>query len=130
MAVDDSELSFEPVTQRIGVFTGTAIGGQAWAFRQYEIFKEKGIKRISPFTAVTTFPERKFVADLISLWAKRPKRYHLPGCVSSTVALGYGFENIRIRGDIDVALVGGTEAPLHPGGIFGAYCAARVMTTQ
>ena len=42
MAVDDSELSFEPVTQRIGVFTGTAIGGQAWAFRQYEIFKEKG----------------------------------------------------------------------------------------
>jgi len=127
MAVDDSELSFEPVTQRIGVFTGTAIGGQAWAFRQYEIFKEKGIKRISPFTAVTTFPNASSSQISFHFGLKGPSDTISSGCVSSTVALGYGFENIR-RGDIDVALVGGTEAPLHPG-IFGAYCAARVMTT-
>ena len=36
--------------------TGTAVGGQAWAFREYDIFREKGIKRINPFTAISTFP--------------------------------------------------------------------------
>jgi 3-oxoacyl-[acyl-carrier-protein] synthase II len=48
--------------------------------------------------------------------------------VSSTVALGYALDNLR-SGRLDVAFVGGTEAPLDPG-IFGAYCAARVMTAE
>lgn len=128
IAVDDSGLSFEPNRQRIGVFTGTAIGGQAWAFRQYEIFKEKGIKRINPFTAVATFPNASSSQISFHFGLKGPSDTISSGCASSTVALGYAFENIR-SGNIDVALVGGTEAPLHPG-IFGAYCAARVMTTK
>src|ERR1041384_3487768 len=93
IAVDDSGLSFEPNRQRIGVFTGTAIGGQAWAFRQYEIFKEKGIKRINPFTAVATFPNASSSQISFHFGLKGPSDTISSGCASSTVALGYAFEN-------------------------------------
>src|SRR5580765_973880 len=56
MAVKDAEIESEVDKSRVGVFTGTAVGGQAWAFREYEVFKEKGIRRINPFTAISTFP--------------------------------------------------------------------------
>jgi len=128
MAVDDAQLTFDSDTRRIGVFTGTAVGGQAWAFREYEVFKEKGIRRINPFTAVSTFPNASSSQISFKFGLKGPSDTISSGCVSSTVALGYALESIQ-SGKIDVALVGGTEAPLHPG-IFGAYCAARVMTTQ
>src|SRR5882724_9019538 len=55
MAVEDSQIAFDLDSSRVGVFTGTAVGGQAFAFRQYELFREKGIRRINPFTAITTF---------------------------------------------------------------------------
>jgi 3-oxoacyl-[acyl-carrier-protein] synthase II len=125
MAVDDSELSSSPLPNG-SAFLRERPWRTSVGLRQYEIFKEKGIKRISPFTAVTTFPNASSSQISFHFGLKGPSDTISSGCVSSTVALGYGFENIR-RGDIDVALVGGTEAPLHPG-IFGAYCAARVMT--
>jgi 3-oxoacyl-[acyl-carrier-protein] synthase II len=128
MAVEDSQLSFEPDTHRVGVFTGTAVGGQGWAFHQYEVFREKGLKRINPFTAITTFPNASSAQLSFKFGLKGPSDTISSGCVSSTVALGYALEHIR-AGQLQVALVGGTEAPLHPG-IFGAYCAARIMTTQ
>jgi 3-oxoacyl-[acyl-carrier-protein] synthase II len=128
MAVDDSRIALDANPSRVGVFTGTAVGGQAWAFRQYDIFKEKGIKRINPFTAISTFPNASSAQISFKFGLKGPSDTISSGCVSSTVALGYALDNIRM-GRVDVALVGGTEAPLDPG-IFGAYCAARVLTTQ
>jgi 3-oxoacyl-[acyl-carrier-protein] synthase II len=128
MAVEDSQIAFELDLSRVGVFTGTAIGGQAWAFRQYEVFREKGIRRINPFTAISTFPNASSSQISFKFGLKGPSDTISSGCVSSTVALGYALENIR-AGQLEVALVGGTEAPLHPG-VFGAYCAAHVMTTK
>lgn len=128
MAVEDSRIVFGSETSRVGVFTGTAIGGQAWAFEQYEIFKEKGIKRINPFTAITTFPNATSAQISFRFGLKGPSDTISSGCVSSTVALGYAYDSVR-SGRLDIAVVGGVEAPLHPA-IFGAYCAARVMTSD
>ena len=128
MAVEDAKIEFGVDMSRVGVFTGTAVGGQAWAFREYDIFREKGIKRINPFTAISTFPNASSAQISFKFGCKGPSDTISSGCVSSTVALGYALDNLR-AGRIDVAFVGGTEAPLDPG-IFGAYCAARVMTTE
>jgi 3-oxoacyl-[acyl-carrier-protein] synthase II len=128
MAVEDAKIEFGADMSRVGVFTGTAVGGQAWAFQQYDIFREKGIKRINPFTAISTFPNASSAQISFRFGCKGPSDTISSGCVSSTVALGYALDNLR-AGRIDVAFVGGTEAPLDPG-IFGAYCAARVMTTE
>ena len=127
MAMDDAKIKVDTNPSRIGVFTGTAIGGQAWAFREYEVFREKGIKRINPFTAISTFPNAGSARISYRFGLKGPSDTISAGCVSSTVAIGYALDHLR-AGRIDVAFVGGTEAPLDPA-IFGAYCAARVMTT-
>jgi 3-oxoacyl-[acyl-carrier-protein] synthase II len=129
MALEDSRLTLNAEDlSRFGVFTGTAVGGQGWAFREYEIFKEKGAKRINPFTAISTFPNATSAQVSLKFGMKGPSDTISSGCVSSTIALGYAVDNIRL-GRLDVALVGGTEAPIEPA-IFGAYCAARVMTSQ
>jgi 3-oxoacyl-[acyl-carrier-protein] synthase II len=128
MAAEDAKIEFRVDMSRVGVFTGTAVGGQAWAFREYDIFREKGIKRINPFTAISTFPNASSAQISFKFGCKGPSDTFSSGCVSGAVALGYALDNLR-SGRIDVAFVGGTEAPLDPG-IFGAYCAARVMTTE
>jgi 3-oxoacyl-[acyl-carrier-protein] synthase II len=128
MAVDDANLKFDMDMAKVGVFTGTAIGGQAWAFREYDIFREKGIRRINPFTAIATFPNASSAQIAFRFGCKGPSDTISSGCVSSAVALGYALDNLR-RGTVDIALVGGTEAPLDSG-IFGAYCAAHVMTPE
>jgi 3-oxoacyl-[acyl-carrier-protein] synthase II len=128
MAVEDAKMESGVDRSRVGVFTGTAMGGQAWAFREYEAFKEKGIRRINPFTAIATFPNASSAQISTRLGFKGPSDTISSGCVSSTVALGYALDSLRC-GRLEVALVGGTEAPLDPG-VFGAYCAARVMTTE
>jgi 3-oxoacyl-[acyl-carrier-protein] synthase II len=128
MAVEDSKLDLNSDMSRIGVFTGTAIGGQAWAFREYEVFREKGLKRINPFTAISTFPNASSAQLCAKFGFKGPSDTISSGCVSSTVALGYALDHLKMR-RVDVAIVGGTEAPLEPG-IFGAYCAARIMTQR
>ena len=127
MAAEDARSGFNGDMSRVGVFTGTAVGGQAWAFREYDIFREKGIKRINPFTAISTFPNASSAQISFKFGCKGPSDTISSGCVSSAVALGYALDSVR-AGRVDVAFVGGTEAPLDPG-IFGAYCAARVMTT-
>lgn len=128
MAVDDARIDLSTDSSRTGVFTGTAVGGQSWAFREYQIFREKGIDRINPFTAIATFPNASSAQISSKFGLKGPSDTISSGCVSSTVALGYALDYLR-QGRIDIALVGGTEAPLDAG-IFGAYCAARVMTRQ
>jgi 3-oxoacyl-[acyl-carrier-protein] synthase II len=128
MAAEDAKIDFGVDMSRVGVFTGTAVGGQGWAFREYDIFREKGLKRINPFTAISTFPNASSAQISFKFGCKGPSDTISSGCASSTVALGYALDNLR-AGRVDVAFVGGTEAPLDPG-IFGAYCAARVMTSE
>ena len=41
MAIEDARLQFSGDMSRYAVLTGTAVGGQAWAFREYDVFREK-----------------------------------------------------------------------------------------
>jgi 3-oxoacyl-[acyl-carrier-protein] synthase II len=51
MAVEDSDIDFRKENPyRIGVFVGTAIGGGDVIEVQHQIFMDKGIKRIAPYT--------------------------------------------------------------------------------
>src|SRR4030042_5751239 len=54
MAVEDSGIDFsEENPYRVGVIIGTAIGGGDIIESQHSIFFEKGLKRISPYAAVS-----------------------------------------------------------------------------
>ena len=88
MAAEDAEIEFRVDMSRVGVFTGTAIGGQAWAFREYDIFREKGIKRINPFTAISTFPNASSAHISFKFGCKGPSDTVSSGCVSECGRLG------------------------------------------
>ena len=104
MAIDDARLQLTGDMSRYAVLTGTAVGGQAWAFHEYDVFREKGLKRINPFTAISTFPNASSAQISTLLGLKGISDTISSGCVSSTVALGYALDNIR-AGRADVALV-------------------------
>ncbi len=129
MAYEDAALKLsDEELDKVGVFTGTAIGGQGWALREYAVFAEKGLSRLNPFTAISTFPNASSARISGTFGLFGPSVTISSGCVSSSLALGYAVDNIRL-GRINWAFVGGTEAPLEPG-IFAAYCASRVMTPE
>jgi len=128
MAVRDANLEIDKENiARIGVLTGTAVGGQGWAFEQYSIFLEKGFKRINPFTATATFPNAASAQISIELGVTGSSDTISSGCASSAAAIGYAFNNIRDK-RVDIMIVGGTEAIINPA-IFGTFCAVRIMST-
>ncbi|MFA5271298.1 MAG: beta-ketoacyl synthase N-terminal-like domain-containing protein [Candidatus Omnitrophota bacterium] len=128
MAFVDSSLSLTKENpEKTGVMVGTATAGQGWVFTQYEIFREKGYKKLNPFTAASTFPNAASGQISIEFNINGPSDTISSGCASSSAAIGHAVELIR-SGKTDVMFTGGTEALLYPP-IFGTYCAARVMST-
>lgn len=128
MAIDDSGISLTKENpNKVGVTVGTATAGQGWVFTQYEIFREKGYKRLNPFTAASTFPNAASAQISIEFGINGPSDTISSGCASSSTAIGYATELIR-SGKTDIMFAGGAEALLYAP-IFGTYCAARIMST-
>ncbi len=112
--------------ERIGVFAGTASGGQGWVFQQYEVFRDKGFAGLNPFTAASTFPNAASTHVSLELGLKGHSDTISSGCASGSAAIGFAFDAVK-AGKMDAVFAVGTEALLYPP-IFGAYCAARVMS--
>lgn len=128
MAEIDSRLFLKDEdSEKIGVMIGTATAGQGWVFTQYEIFREKGYKKLNPFIAASTFPNAASAQISIEFMLNGPSDTISSGCASSSAAISYAVELIR-AGRTNIMFAGGTEALLYLP-IFGTYCAAKVMST-
>lgn len=128
MAMEDSGLAEEYYDQRrTGVAIGTAVGGLMFALKQHSTLIEKGPMEINPFTASIESPNASSSQVSIQLHAKGPSLTFSTACTSAFGAAGYALNAIR-KGEMDVMIVGGTEAPLFPT-IFSAFCLSRIMST-
>ena len=113
---------------RIGVITGSGIGGMATLEDQSKMLFERGPGRVSPF----------FVPMMISniLAAQVAIKYGLRGanenvvaaCASGTNAIGNAY-NIIKRGECDAILAGGAEAAITPLS-FAGFCSMKAMSTN
>ena len=122
MAVEDAEINFSREDPyRVGVFMGTAIGGGKTIETQHAIFFEKGLKRISPYTAVSVSTHSASGIIACEYKLKGPNTTIAAGCNSGLDAVYLASNAIRL-GDADVMLVGASEAPITPFGyaIFSA----------
>ena len=129
MAVQDAGLLLEKEDpDRVGVIAGTATAGQGWVFTQYEIFREKGYKKLNPFTSASTFPNALSAHISLDLGVNGPSDTFSTGCASGSIAIGYALELIR-NNKIDIAVVVGSEALLYAP-IFASYAIAGVMSTR
>jgi 3-oxoacyl-[acyl-carrier-protein] synthase II len=103
---------------RTGVIVGSGIGGLKSFEEQHDIYKERGVSKISPFFIPM------FIADIASgvvsmrFNARGPNYATVSACSTSAHAIGDAFRTIQY-GDADVMISGGAEATVTPMAIGG-----------
>ncbi len=129
MAVEDTRLELSREDKnRAGVALGTAISGLQIVEEQCEIFHEKGVEGVSPFSAMAMNPNAGVGAIAIELKVGGPNITISTGCSAGLNAIGYAFETIY-SGRADLMVVVGAEAPLFPV-TFDSFCAAHVLSRR
>ena len=98
--------------ERLGVVIASGIGGVITLLDQFDIFKEKGARAVSPHTVPMLMPNGPAANVGLELQAKAGVHTPVSACASGAEAIGYAFEMIKSnRADIIVA--GGVEAAIH-----------------
>lgn len=129
MAHQDSGLEInEGNAQRVGVWIGSGIGGMETYEQQFLTFQERGARRVSPFFIPMLIPDMASGQVSIYLGAKGPNSCSVTACASGTNSIGDAFKVIE-RGDADVMVTGGAEAPIVNMALAG-FCANTALTTN
>ena len=128
-AVERSGLTIDSTNGNdIGVIVGAGYGGLSTLLAQYEVLKEKGPDRVSPFLVPMMIADTACGVVSIILHAKGPNFCVTSACASGSDAIGDSFEIIR-RGDAQAMIAGGTEAQIIPLTV-AAFNAARAISTR
>ena len=129
MAVEDAKLDITPENaERIGVWIGSGIGGMETYEQQFKVFQEKGLRRVSPFFVPMLIPDMASGQVSITLGAKGINSCTVTACASGANSIGDAFKVIE-RGDADVMVTGGCEAPITNISIAG-FSAAKALSTN
>jgi 3-oxoacyl-[acyl-carrier-protein] synthase II len=129
MALGDAELDLgREDPDRVGAMMGTALGGVAHGEKNYHAFLTEGPRAVDPALALTVFAGAASCNIAIEFGCTGPNSTNGMSCASGAIAIGDGFRAI-VRGDADIMLAGGAEAPLAPL-CFGAFAIIRAMSTR
>ncbi|MCT2535644.1 beta-ketoacyl-ACP synthase II [Aquibacillus koreensis] len=129
MAVEDAHLEItEELAPRVGVWIGSGIGGMATYEEQFHKFLEKGYRRVSPFFVPMLIPDMASGQVSIQLGAKGINNCSVTACASGTNSIGDAFKVIQ-RGDADIMITGGAEAPL-TNMAFAGFSSAKALSTN
>ncbi|WP_082234657.1 beta-ketoacyl-ACP synthase II [Halobacillus massiliensis] len=127
MAVDDANLTInDDNASRVGVWIGSGIGGMNTYESQFETFQKKGYRRVSPFFIPMMIPDMAAGQVSISLGAKGINSCTVTACASGANSIGDAFKVIQ-RGDADIMVTGGTEAPMNKMS-FAGFASARALS--
>lgn len=127
MAMKDANLEIdEKLALRTGVWIGSGIGGMETHEQQFLTFQEKGYRRVSPFFVPMMIPDMASGQVSIHFGAKGINSCTVTACASGTNSIGDAFEVIK-RGDADVMITGGTEAPITTMAVAG-FCANTALS--
>ena len=129
LALEDARL--DPAREdrdRLGAMMGTALGGVAHGEAQSRVFYQDGYRSVDPGLALGVFPGAASCNVAIEFGLTGPNSTNGMSCASGTIAIGDAFRAIA-RGEADVMVGGGAEAPLAPL-CFGAFALIRAMSTR
>ena len=103
---------------RIGVIIGSGIGGLKSFEEQHDVYRERGVGKISPFFIPMFIAD--IAAGIVSMQfnAKGPNYATVSACATSAHAIGDAYRTIQY-GDADVMIAGGAEATVTPMAIGG-----------
>lgn len=129
MAVQDSGLDLEKLDkERAGAVMGCGIGGVITFEEQKEVLMSKGSGRISPFFVPMLISNMAAGHLSIEFGLQGSSMTVATACASATNAIGEALRIIQ-RGEADVVLCGGTEAPI-TNLAFSGFCAMKAMSTE
>lgn len=128
-ALDDSGLKItDDLSEDVGVFIGSGIGGFSVFEREHTKMMEGGPGRISPFFIPASIVN--LASGYVSIYnnAKGPNSATATACSSGAHAIGDSFKIIQ-RGDAVAMICGGTEGAITPMSV-GGFAAMRALSTR
>ncbi|HSO57266.1 MAG TPA: beta-ketoacyl-ACP synthase II [Paenisporosarcina sp.] len=127
MAVKDAKLEITPeLGLRTGVWIGSGIGGMETYEAQFRTFLDRGYRRVSPFFVPMMIPDMAAGQVSIHFGAKAMNSCTVTACASGTNSIGDAFKVIE-RGEADVMISGGAEAPITNMSVAG-FCSNTALT--
>jgi 3-oxoacyl-[acyl-carrier-protein] synthase II len=129
LAVEDSGIPLGDLqSDRAGTYVGSGIGGLGSIEENLKILWEKGPDRVSPFFLIQTIINEASGQISIRYGAKGPNCANATACSTGTHAIGDSFRMIA-RGEADIMIAGGTEAPLTPLSLAG-FTAIKALSER
>jgi 3-oxoacyl-[acyl-carrier-protein] synthase II len=129
MAVADSGIDRADLqSDRAGTYVGSGIGGLGSIEENLKVLWEKGPDRVSPFFLIQTIINEATGQISIRYGAKGPNCANATACSTGSHAIG---DSARIiaRGEADIMITGGAEAPLTPLSLAG-FNAIKAISEQ
>ena len=114
--------------EAVGVAIGSGIGGIQTIVDQVHVMDAKGPRRVSPFLVPMMIIDMAAGQVSIALGAKGPNIAVVSACATSAHSVGEAGEIIK-RGDAEVMIAGGSEAPIIPIGIV-AFIQAQALSSR
>lgn len=99
--------------EQVGVIFGSGAGGLDLIFDNHDVYRERGHRRVAPTMIANMIDDSASGHIAIMLGAQGPNMAVVAACSTGGHNVGEAFETIR-RGDAEVVIAGGAEAPIHP----------------
>jgi 3-oxoacyl-[acyl-carrier-protein] synthase II len=129
LAVQDAGMDSDRLSgERTGVYVGSGIGGIEAISTNVQTLLERGPGRVSPFFLISGIINEASGVISIRYKAKGPNLANATACATSTHSIGDSFRLIA-RGDVDIMIAGGAEAPITPLGVAG-FTAMRALSLR
>lgn len=130
-ALDDAGLPGRlegSLAEQTGILMGSGLGGAGTLIEQIGIAALSGPGRLSPFFIPMAIANMPSGVAGITFGALGPNYSTTSACASSGHAIGEAYEIIR-RGDADIMVGGGCEAPVYAA-LVGGFAAMRALSTR
>jgi 3-oxoacyl-[acyl-carrier-protein] synthase II len=98
---------------RLSVSVASGIGGLHSLLNNWDAQRDKGYRRVSPFTIPMLMANAPAANVGLAVHAKAGVHTPVSACASSNEAISLALDQLRL-GRSDIAVVGGTEATIHP----------------
>ena len=129
MALEDSGVEInDQNAERIGVIVGVGLGGLPAIEKYHDIFRERGVKKITPFFIPMLIANLASGQVSIMFGAKGPNSCVVTACATGTHSIGEATRFIQY-GDADVMFAGGTESVITPLCV-GGFNASKALSTR
>ncbi|KKO19257.1 MAG: beta-ketoacyl-[acyl-carrier-protein] synthase II [Candidatus Brocadia sp.] len=130
MAVADSGINLNNENRsRCGVCFGTTIGAENDIYEgQHRRFLEFGPKAVNRFTAPEFTPHVTTGYICSELRISGPNSTLSSGCSTGLEVVNWGFTMVK-RGEVDVAIVGSSDAPIFPFAM-STFCALGILSKR